>query len=155
MKKVVLIIAVFLGICATLFAQTPDFFNYQAVVRNDQGELVKNTNVNFSIYIREASPTGTVVFSESQLIKSSSQGLCNIKVGAGSDASGSITDLDWGNNTFYLDIAVDIAGGTAFTSMGAVQLVSVPYSFFYTKCSNCNQCNQCYERKQCRTSRIC
>ncbi len=116
-----------------LFSQSPNYFNYQSVVRNAEGELVTNQNVNFRFIIHEGSPTGTTVFSETQLIKSNAFGVCTMHVGQGDDATANLFDLDWGNNTFYLSIGVDITGATSFTDIGTVELLTVPYSFYSDK----------------------
>ena len=52
MKKMLLFTV---GIIFSLisFSQAPNGFNYQSVIRNAEGELVVNQNINFRFYILE------------------------------------------------------------------------------------------------------
>ena len=111
-------------------SQVPDSFTYQTVIRNSSGELIANQDINFSISIVEGSIEGSSVFSETQLVKSNAYGVCNLKIGSGEDASVLLSSLNWGTNKYFLTIAIDETGNTDFTEIGAVELLSVPYSFY-------------------------
>ena len=49
MKKKIFLSAAFVAFVFIGLAQVPDAFNYQAVVRNNSGEVVANQNVSFSL----------------------------------------------------------------------------------------------------------
>ena len=47
-----------------LLAQAPGKFSFQAVVRNTEGELLKNSNVGFRIQLLQSSEFGAAVYVE-------------------------------------------------------------------------------------------
>ena len=111
-------------------AQTPDGFNYQSVVRNGDGEIVANKEINFRFFIREGSTNGSVIYSETQLVNSNNYGVCSIKVGEGADASGTLSEINWGTNKYFLNVGIDINGLTSFIDVGTIELISVPYAMY-------------------------
>ncbi len=65
MKKISSLITLLL--CAvTLFAQAPEKFTYQAVVRNANNSLVANTQVGMRVSILQGSASGSAVYVETQ-----------------------------------------------------------------------------------------
>lgn len=108
-----------------LHAQTPLGMNYQMVLR-DGKEVLSNhaLNVRFSIL----KGTGLVsVYQETHFVNSNSYGLVSTVIGEGSVNSGNFSTIDWGGDSFYLQVELD--KGNGFIDMGMNQLVSVPYSF--------------------------
>ena len=76
MKKIInksvylLIIALaHLLISSSIFAQAPQKMSYQAVIRNSNDSLLVSTTVGMRISLVQGSPSGTVVFSETQTAK--------------------------------------------------------------------------------------
>jgi uncharacterized protein (TIGR02145 family) len=55
-------------------------------------------------------------------------GVFNLNIGQGNVQSGNFADIDWGTDKYFLNIAMDISGGTNYVDMGTSQLLSVPYS---------------------------
>ena len=115
-------------LCVLIFAQTPDSFNYQAIVRNASGAAVSEHTVSFHFSIREGSTTGSVVYSENHSRTTNQFGLVTLAIGNGTDKTGSFNALSWGANTYYLKIEIDVTGGAAYVDMGTIQLLSVPYA---------------------------
>ncbi|HRG59974.1 MAG TPA: hypothetical protein PK323_13550 [Bacteroidia bacterium] len=128
MKKSYLIVLVFLMTCSLLLAQAPSKFNYQATVRNNTGAILVNQAINFKFSILSGSNSGSIVFSESNLVNTNSNGLVNINVGSGNIISGNINNIDWASNLYFLKIEMDVNGGNNFVNMGTQQMVSVPYA---------------------------
>lgn len=128
MKKSILFFAFYLMISALLYAQAPAKFNYQAAVRNASGTILANQSVNFRLSIKAGSASGTTIYSETNLVVSNAAGLVNINVGSGTPVWGSMSNIDWTANLYFLSIEMDITGGTNFQLMGTQQLVSVPYA---------------------------
>ena len=63
MKRILTLIgAIFMAYSA--FAQAPEQFSYQAVIRDAQGDLVSNQSVTVNISILEGNSTGGIVFEE-------------------------------------------------------------------------------------------
>jgi len=119
---------VFFLLSFQLFAQAPYFFNYQAAVRDDSGEVMKDQQVNIKISLLEGSESGITVYTENHLVETSQNGIVNFQIGNGSNQLGSIAELDWKNKQYWLEVEMDREGGNDFMFMNKVQLLSVPYA---------------------------
>ncbi|MEN8118485.1 MAG: hypothetical protein ABFS16_15995 [Bacteroidota bacterium] len=125
-----LFLSLFLG-CLFLItkAQVPDAFNYQAVVRNNSGEVVSNQNVSFRISILQNSETGTSVYSETHNVTTNDFGLANLKIGKGTVLDGVFSPGGWGVALHFIKVELDPNGGSSFVHTGTSQLLAVPYAF--------------------------
>ena len=129
MKKFTLISGM-IFIVVSLFAQPPQAFNYQAVVRNSSGEIVANQLVGVRINIRNITVAGTIIYQESHSQSTNAFGLLNIKVGSGTPSIGTFSTIDWRTNAKFIEVLVDVTGGTNYVTMGTSELQSVPYALF-------------------------
>lgn len=128
MKKLLTsLIAVFITL-STLLAQSPDKMSYQSVIRNANGELIKNRSVGMRISVLQASTTGTEVYSETQITTSNDNGLVSIQIGAGTVVIGDFPAIDWTDGPFYIKVETAPEGGTNYNLTGVSQLLSVPYA---------------------------
>lgn len=127
MKKLITLLAI-LFLTAEIWAQSPANMSYQATVRNSDGELVANQQVGMKISILQGSNTGTAVYSETHNPSANDNGLVTCEIGDGSNVSGSLSGIDWGNGPYFLKIETDPEGGTNYTISGTSQLLSVPYA---------------------------
>ncbi len=126
MKKYILLIILVFGV-SYVFAQT-DYFNYQAVIRDNSGELIKDQNVRFRISIIIGNADNTPVFQEIHSVQSNAYGVCNLKIGNGSNQSVSFNLIDWSLGDYFMNVELDETGGESYKNMGTVQLLSVPFS---------------------------
>ncbi len=134
MKKIIasrfsLLVLVMLA-CTSLFGQAPQSFNYQAVVRDVAGTILPNQMVALRMNIHEGSAIGPTVYSETHMPTTNAFGLVNLQIGAGTVVSGSFAAIQWGGNSHFIEVELDPAGGTNYLSLGAQQLVSVPYALY-------------------------
>ena len=128
MKKMRLLVTLaFALFLSVLKAQSPQLMNYQAVVRNTAGQPVINGNINIRFTIRDSIATGTPVFSEHQLVASNQFGLVTAAIGAG---GGNLAIVNWSNGPKFLEVEIDVTGGTNYLEMGSTQLISVPYALY-------------------------
>lgn len=111
-----------------LFAQAPQAFKYQAVARDNSGNLIANQSVGFRISILQNSPTGSPVYSETHTVASNNLGLVNLDLGAGNPVSGTFSNINWGTGNYFVKVELDVAGGSNYLLMGTTQLLSVPYA---------------------------
>ncbi len=109
------------------WSQSPPGFHYQAVLRNEQGAVVKSQTVGVQIRILKDTEKGAEVYSESHVIKTTPHGNINLRIGSGK-AKGSLKDVDWGAASHFISLGLDLAGGENFTDAGVAQLMSVPYA---------------------------
>jgi trimeric autotransporter adhesin len=135
MKKLTLIIAAFAMLCIAATpqncgAQTPQAIKYQAIARNSSGDVIANQNVSFRISILQGSASGSTIYEEIQPATTNQFGLANLSIGEGNVVSGIFDSIKWGNDTYFVKIEFDPAGGNNFALMGTSQLLSVPYSLY-------------------------
>jgi hypothetical protein len=128
MKKSVLTFFFFL-LSVAMMAQVPAGFSYQAVVRNNSGEVVASQTVKFKFSILQNSSTGTPVYVETQSKATNEFGLANLVVGSGTKVSGSFDPAAWGDHSHFLKVELDPANGNTFSHLGTMQLMAVPYAF--------------------------
>lgn len=127
MKKVFLL-GLFIFSSVYLIAQAPGYFNYQAVIRNSNGEVIANQDVKFRITIIPGSADATGIYSEIHDVTSNDAGVCNLKIGNGSSPTSNFSLINWAMSTYFLKVELDDNGDGEYTDMGTVQLLSVPYS---------------------------
>lgn len=127
MKKSILFFSLIL-LAAQLIAQAPNMFKYQAVARNNAGEIMANQTVSFEISILQNSSGGTPVYTETHIATTNQHGLVNLNIGGGAVVSGNFSTIDWGGAIYFIQVKMDPAGGSAYVLMGSSQLLSVPYA---------------------------
>jgi len=103
---------------AVIYAQAPEMFNYQAVLRDGSGTIIANQNKTIIIDLLKDSATGINIFTETHNVTTTAQGLINLSIGSVNPLSG----INWGNTEYYIKVTVD---GTV---MSTSQLLSVPYA---------------------------
>ncbi|MCB9170005.1 MAG: hypothetical protein H6594_06595 [Flavobacteriales bacterium] len=111
-----------------LFAQAPEAFQYQAVARDAGGDALTNTTVGVQFQLHQGTAGGTVVYAESHAPTTNANGLFSVEVGNGTPSTGTFSAIDWSAGPYFLEVGLDPAGGTSYTSVGTQQLLSVPYA---------------------------
>ena len=128
MKKILLSILGFF-ILTSLLAQSPNLFNYQAVVRNNSGELITDQLIGIQILILQGTTTGSSVYIETHEETSNTYGLVNLKIGTGSTTD-DFSSINWANGPYFIQIKIDATGGDSYQLIGTSQLLSVPYALY-------------------------
>ena len=146
MKKIIglfFLCIAFLSIQGISYAQSgaPNGINYQAVIRDNMGNLVANSPVAIRINIRQNSASGVVIFSEKHLVTTTQYGLVNFVIGAGSflGLGGPFATINWGNGPYYLDLGVAFSGlpnPTTYMAYGTQQMMSVPFALYAKSSGN-------------------
>ncbi|WP_203258291.1 hypothetical protein [Hyunsoonleella ulvae] len=108
-------------------AQTPQGFNYQAVIKNASGDVINNGIANTEFKIHQGSATGTVVYTETHELTTNANGLITAVVGQG-NSTDIFSDINWSSGIYFLEVSVDTTGGGTYASLGTQQLISVPYA---------------------------
>lgn len=129
MKKKLLIFICLLVATTGIYAQSPELFSYQAIVRSTSNVLVVNAPVSLRINILQGSTTGTTVYSETHDTTTNFAGMVNVLVGEGTIISGSLSNIDWGSTVYFIKTETDPTGGTDYDIVGVAALHSVPYGF--------------------------
>jgi len=109
-------------------AQSPEKMKYQAVARDNAGNVISNQLISFRISILPGSSTGASVYTETHQTTTNDFGLANLDIGNGTLVSGDFTSIAWSADLHFLKVELDPTGGSAFQLMGTSQLLSVPYA---------------------------
>lgn len=131
MKKVISVFAFFL-FSTIAFSQTdnvaPDGFQYQAIIRDNDGESLGDEDIVVRFSLVQGSTSGSSVFVENHEVTTNTYGLISIGIGGGQAVSGAIGDIDWSNGPYFLKTEVDL--GSGFDDFGTTELLSVPYALY-------------------------
>ena len=124
------------------FAQLPQKICHQIVIRDTEGELIKDTQVSIRISIIEGELPGSTVYQEIQTPFTSKNGTVTLVIGgeSGFDA------IDWASDVHHIKTETDPAGGTNYTISGICQVLSVPYANIVGKTQSVNG-RYCYPDK--------
>jgi hypothetical protein len=119
-----------------LIAQAPDGFNYQALIRNSDGEILKDSEVNILIEIISGSETGSTIYVENHLTETDGNGMVHLIVGQGTTNSGDFSSIEWSLDTHFIQTSLDVTGGTNYETIAFTQLMSVPYALHSSSTGN-------------------
>lgn len=117
-------------ICFQVVAQAPQGVNYQAVIRSSSGQIVPTQAVGLKLVIRQASASGSIVYEETHATQTNSLGLVNVVMGNGTALTGIFAGINWANGPYWVEVSVDVSGGTNYIVLGTQQLMSVPYALY-------------------------
>ena len=98
-------------ISISMSAQAPSGFSYQAIVRNANGQLVSNQIVSVQIRILQGSASGLVVYAENHSVNTNVSGLMTLIVGNGTVIQGSLSQIKWGEDVYFIQSNIDPSGG--------------------------------------------
>jgi hypothetical protein len=130
MKKTFYLTAFAFLLSLTIFAQAPQGFNYQAIVRNSNGAIQANQNTSFRISLRQGIATGNLVYKETHSATTNQFGLAAFEIGGGTIVTGNFNLVNWALGPYFLQIELDPTGSSNYTDMGTSQLWSVPYALY-------------------------
>ena len=119
----------FLLVANFVMAQAPQGIPYQAVARDNAGNLIKNQNIALRFSIHDGTANGAVVYSETHSVTTDALGLFSVKIGGGT-SSGTFANINWGSGAKFTQVALDVTGGSNFIDMGTTQMMSVPYALY-------------------------
>ena len=145
-------------ICGLAFAQAPQKMSYQAVIRDNSGNLVTNQHISMRISILKETelssaeyPGGRTrafgdevtyiqnptynqeIYIETHTVSTNTNGLVSIEIGTGTVSMGNFSSIDWSEGVYFIRTDVDLNGGTRFKNIGMSQLISVPYAMYAQK----------------------
>ena len=124
MKKITTLVAALFMAVAT-FAQAPQGFSYQAVVRDAQNAIVANQTVDVDITITaEVDGLAVQTYTEKHTVTTNTNGLLTLVVGQG-ESSQKLSDIKWSMPGAIYNMRTETKYGTATT-----QLLSVPFAMY-------------------------
>ena len=135
MRSLIVTICLWFMTCGFIQAQDkmPQTISYQAVARDAQGKVVSEKSIGVKVEILKGSATGNVVFSETHTPTSSKTGTVNLLIGQGTVGSGTFASIDWGTDTYFLQLSMDLSGGSDYKIVSTTQMLPVPYALYAAK----------------------
>lgn len=130
MMKKLYIILVLLLLTVNLWGQVPQQFSYQAVVRDENGQILKNEKISVRITLLKDSASGETVYQEKHEPSTDANGLFSIQIGASKLNAGDFSKIDWSTGIYYVLSEIDLKGGSNYSISGSSQLLSVPYALY-------------------------
>ena len=124
MKKLILLLFVSVGLNAQ--------FNYQAIVKDNDGKVMMNADIKLKFSLMYQSSTATPVFIEEHDVTTPADGVVNLSVGGGTVVNGTFSDIDWSQSVFMKE---ELDTGSGYQDMGTKQVESVPIAE-YAKVTN-------------------
>jgi hypothetical protein len=125
MKKIYTLLVTIM-IMANVWAQSPQKFSYQAIIRNASNNLVVNHAIGIKTSILRGSASGTLVYTETKTPNTNTNGLLSIEIGGGTG----FDTITWAIGPFFLKTETDPTGGTTYSITGTSQLLTVPYALY-------------------------
>ena len=127
MKKVLVTLIFMLATGISLYAQSPEGFKYQAVMRDATNTILTNQPVGIELTILQGGASGTPVYTETFSVTTNAYGLINVEIGSGVTLD-DFALIDWANGPYFIETGLDATGGTNYQLMGTSQFLSVPYA---------------------------
>lgn len=129
MKRII-IICMSLFTTFAIFAQNSGLgFNYQAVVRNNDGLLLTNSNVTLRVSLYPGQTAASPTWVETHSVQTDWSGTFGITVGHGTRATTSLvtnfSDINFAAVYFWMKI--EILEGSSYREVSYAQLPSAPY----------------------------
>lgn len=134
LQKIVFSVVVVIATAASVYAQVPQGFNFQAVARGADGEILAEQNLGVQVSVIKGTETGNPVYTETHSVTTNPLGLIQLVIGEGTPADGeTFAGVDFGNDNYFVKLAIDVSGGTDYEDLGTTRLLSVPYALVAKK----------------------
>ncbi|ALO14314.1 putative outer membrane protein [Salinivirga cyanobacteriivorans] len=127
MKKTSSLFILVFAVCFSAIAQ-PTTFNYQAVVRNTDGSLLINQEIQLRIKLVDDAQINYYV--EIHNIQTNTFGQVSVEIGGGTPIEGNFSSIPWSTHQLFLKTSISMDQGATYTELGQTPLLSVPYALF-------------------------
>ncbi len=116
-----------LAIAAAMQSTAQESFAYQAVIRDGEGNLITNSEVELKFSLLNG---GKTQYAETQKAKANQYGNISVMIGAGEKTEGDFAKVPW--NTLDITLKVDVkpAGSDKFIELGQTKINPVPYAMY-------------------------
>ena len=136
MKQLTLILIGLVAVITCLSAQSPAYFNYQAVARHTDGSVISNRTIGLEISIRDGSDKGTILYTERHEVTTNEFGLFTLAIGSGWSEQ-EFSQINWkSDGEKWLQVRLDADNTGFYVLMGATQLLSVPFAMYANEAGN-------------------
>ncbi|MBU2930146.1 hypothetical protein [Winogradskyella psychrotolerans] len=101
--------------------------NYKSLIKDNLGNVLSSQSISVQFQVREATANGTAVYTETHTETTDANGILILNIGTGT-TSDIFTHINWSSNEHWLNVQIDITGGTNYTDMSTTQIMAVPYA---------------------------
>ena len=115
--------------------QAQEGFRYQAVIRDNAGEIIANQAIALRFGLIENTIGSTPTYIETHNPTTDVYGHVSLTIGTGTPVSGSFAALNWSKELF-LQTELDVANSGSFTLMGTAELLAVPKAYYAERVGN-------------------
>jgi hypothetical protein len=125
--RFITLLAASLSFCVIGFAQVPEYFNWQAVIRDNQGEVLSDSTIEVRLVIEEMGILDILfeIYSEDHVATTNEFGLVSLSVGTGDVNSGEFDQIKW-DRDHYLAVWINLGNG--FVQVSEEPLSAVPFA---------------------------
>jgi len=148
MKKLLFLLAIALMPGMILLAQSPQAFKYQAIARDDAGNVLSMWDISLRVSLIQEGTDGQIVYVETHKAQTNIYGLINLVIGDGDIVDGDFSSIKWGENRHYIKIEMDIDGGEDYKDVGISQLYAVPYALYAEEAGHLKQPEHSYNTSE-------
>lgn len=113
---------------ATLFAQVPQSFSFQAVMRDNGNNLMANQRVNAKFTITPNDNSDVITYCETQNLTTDTNGILRAEIGKGTSCGGHFDQIHWERGEYLLNCRFDYSAIPEEFLSNTTQLISVPYA---------------------------
>jgi len=106
-------------------AQIPQGINYQAIARDDAGEILAGFTMTVTVRIKDAPINGSTVYTERYAdTRTDNFGLLHLVIGEGDPTR--FADIDWTTTPLFLELTLDM--GSEVVTLPTTPFQAVPYA---------------------------
>jgi len=130
MKHLFAILCIALCALSSVQAQkAPEGMKYQAVARNDAGEILALKSIELKISLYNPTNIQAAGYAEYHSVTTNEYGLFSITVGEGKSDMGSFEMIPWSTADIYMAVEIFDEKSSSFVTVSDNRLLTVPYAF--------------------------
>ncbi len=118
-----------------LYAQVPQSFSFQAVVRDNSNNLRQNQPVNVKFTISPNDNSDVITYCETQSLTTDANGLLRAEVGNGTSCGGRFDQIRWEQGEYLLNCRFEFSDVPEDFASNTTQFISVPYAIVSDRAS--------------------
>jgi len=103
---------------------------YQGVAFGSDGERLVDQEISLILTILKDAP-GPIGFStyiERHRLQTTQSGSFELNIGEGEEVAFSYEDIAWNQGSYFLEVAIDVDGGSDYVIAGTTEFLAVPYA---------------------------